>query len=166
MTTVDVDRFPYLCVSKWNDDEVEFVDSCGSSSPMHKLSYAEVVRSGSPVIIDSPSITATNNQEADNSQQIPLLLKTARSFKCNVCLRTFVSKRSVHTHCSKMHKKCDRTTFQCVSTESMFDSISKKSAASKQSAVSFACALCSKSCLLYTSPSPRDRTRSRMPSSA
>ena len=26
--------------------------------------------------------------------------------------------------------------------------------------------LCSGSCLLYTSPSPRDRTRSRMPSSA
>ena len=25
---------------------------------------------------------------------------------------------------------------------------------------------CGKSCLLYTSPSPRDRTRSRMPSSA
>ena len=27
-------------------------------------------------------------------------------------------------------------------------------------------ALCASSCLLYTSPSPRDRTRSRMPSSA
>ena len=26
--------------------------------------------------------------------------------------------------------------------------------------------MCSKTCLLYTSPSPRDRTRSRMPSSA
>ena len=28
------------------------------------------------------------------------------------------------------------------------------------------CLLASKACLLYTSPSPRDRTRSRMPSSA
>ena len=28
------------------------------------------------------------------------------------------------------------------------------------------CAVTSETCLLYTSPSPRDRTRSRMPSSA
>ena len=29
-----------------------------------------------------------------------------------------------------------------------------------------ACGVSSRDCLLYTSPSPRDRTRSRMPSSA
>ena len=32
--------------------------------------------------------------------------------------------------------------------------------------VRWPCGGCGKGCLLYTSPSPRDRTRSRMPSSA
>ena len=38
--------------------------------------------------------------------------------------------------------------------------------AHKGDVIGYKLALTSKACLLYTSPSPRDRTRSRMPSSA
>jgi len=84
-----------------------------------------------------------------NSQQVPLILKTAHSFQCNGCSRTFVSKRSLNMHFSKMHKK--RDIFKDVSDEGTRNTtdadsvISEKSAASKESTGTFACDACSKS---------------------
>ena len=52
---------------------------------------------------------------------------------------------------------------RCMSTEPA----TKPAPAPKGKRGRFAsCAACGTVCLLYTSPSPRDRTRSRMPSSA
>ena len=127
VNTVDVDRYPYMCVNKWDDGEVELIGSDSSSSHLHQLSYAEIVRGSSPVSIDRPLVTAANQfssfkddvTQETMTQQVPLVLKTACSFQCNVCSRTFVSKRGLNTHCSKVHKKHE--VFKDVSDEGTRD---------------------------------------------
>jgi len=160
--TVNVDRFPYTCVNKWDDDEVEFVDSDSSSSPLRRFSYAEIVRSGSPVSIDSSSVTVTKEisssnrgvcQETLKSQEISSVSKTAHSFQCSVCSRTFVSKRNLHIHCSKMHKKRAETVFEGLSNKKMQAAgdaslvTSAKPDTRTTSTGTFACAACSRSFL-------------------
>ena len=152
VNTVDVDRYPYMCVNKWDDGEVELIGSDSSSSALHQLSYAEIVRGSSPVSIDRPLVTAANQlssfqdgvtQETMNSQQVPLIPKTACSFQCNVCSRTFVSKRGLNTHCSKIHRK--RVVFKDVSDEGARDTENADSVASKKSVGTFSCDACTES---------------------
>ena len=54
--------------------------------------------------------------------------------------------------------------FNDSSTHALVDELRKRN--TKESILEFEEKFNSRNCLLYTSPSPRDRTRSRMPSSA
>ena len=67
-------------------------------------------------------------------------------------------KRAVRQLCSFNKSAADRVSRKCADTDSA-------STVSQKRHKYQLCPVCG-SCLLYTSPSPRDRTRSRMPSSA
>ena len=62
-----------------------------------------------------------------------------------------------------MNNEIDLSSKKCLPCEGGVDSINEQDAKKFMSKIHKDWIL---SCLLYTSPSPRDRTRSRMPSSA
>ena len=51
---VDVNRFSYMCVNKWENEETELVDSDSSLFPLRGFSYTEIVQSGTPLNITPP----------------------------------------------------------------------------------------------------------------
>src|SRR5665811_1376360 len=65
-------------------------------------------------------------------------------------------------------KKAASLTIRYLSSEKLIalPTANKKEGNTRSVGVKPCHVACSKGCLLYTSPSPRDRTRSRMPSSA
>ena len=74
----------------------------------------------------------------------------SRPYLCTVCYKQFTRKDSLKCH-SRIHSAVKRDDmYSCTQCEKRYSS---------QHVLSL-------HCLLYTSPSPRDRTRSRMPSSA
>ena len=74
-----------------------------------------------------------------------------KNFECSICCQKFRSSSNLKVHIKSIHTK--ERVFTCDFCEKRFATKWQKKSHTK-------------TCLLYTSPSPRDATHSRMPSSA
>ena len=89
-------------------------------------------------------------------------------YPCQLCEYKATHKHNLLSHIKSVHEDvkipCQQCDYKAIKKGDLFRHI--KTVHARQN-VKYPCQQCEyKACLLYTSPSPRDRTRSRMPSSA
>ena len=135
--------------------EVDLSDQENKSSPQIK-SQCTNFHHDSKEVTDDPKILDVihscldKNTTVQSCRTTSVNIDTQKSLHCALCTKTFLHRCSLIAHLQKHDKLtcriCDRT----------FKSLTHLRTHKKRHV----------RCLLYTSPSPRDRTRSRMPSSA
>jgi len=104
---VDVEKYPYARVSKWDNDEAVLIENDSSSSPLQRCSYADIVKSK---ISTSNSTRLESGLKTQECYQYPWLPLPKRDpIECSVCGRKCVLKNALRVHWTTHHR--DDTVF-------------------------------------------------------
>ena len=153
-----------FCLAKWTQVTMHLgmgmTHSCHHPSP-HKIPLKEVERN--PSALHNTSYKKQKRKE---------MLEGGKPEECNYCWKVEESSNSFSDRVFKSSEPWSIDQFDKIKDSHWRNDFNPKYVeVSFSNTCNFKCAYCgpqysSKCCLFYTSPSPRDRQKSRMPSSA
>jgi len=99
---VDVEKYPYARVSKWDNDEAVLVENYSSSSPLRRCSYADIVKGRISTSSSTRLESGLKTQECHQHLWRPLPKRDP--IECSVCGRKCVSKNALRVHWTTHHR--------------------------------------------------------------